>query len=150
VLDPELATFLEHGVAVIVGTRSAGLVPAVTRGWGPSLDVGAATLDVCVAAGPGSATLSNLDDNATAAVTCSRPSDYRSVQFKGVVTGRRAPDDDDRARAELHVSRFVDEVVSIGLPATIDALFFGELVAVRIDVREVYEQTPGRGAGRAL
>jgi hypothetical protein len=149
--SPDIGELAGQGVAVIVATRDGSLMPAVTRGWGPRLSEEGARLELCVDAAEGSATLENLRAGSPMAVTLSRPTSYLTVQLKGAVTSFGPPDAEALGAASEHVEAFAAETAAIGVPdAIIRLLAAGELLAVRVEVAERYDQTPGPGAGRAL
>jgi hypothetical protein len=148
---PDIAELAGQGVAVVVGTRDAACIPAVTRGWGPRLSADGRRLELCVDAPAGSPTRANLEAGSPIAVTLSRPTTYLTVQLKGPVAAFGEPSEEARRAAGVHVEAFVAETSAVGVPeAIIRTLAAGELVAVAVDVAERYDQTPGPGAGRAL
>jgi hypothetical protein len=147
----DVAALVRQGVAVIVGTCDASLVPAVSRGWGPVLSADGARLSLCVDAPAGSATWANLHAGSLLAVTLSRPTSYLSVQLKGPVTSLAEPDAEALGVVAAHLESVTAETTAIGVPPTLmRALSTTELLAVAIEVAERYDQTPGPGAGRAL
>lgn len=149
-LTDDLAVFLASGVAVVVATRDADMRPEITRGWGIEVSDGG-HLTLCLAAEPGSRTHSNLAGNGAIAITASRPTTYRTVQFKGTATAIGEPDAAQIATAHRHLEAFAAEVAPFGIPLAGARGFLGrELVAVTVAVREVYDQTPGANAGQRL
>jgi len=150
-LSDELVAFLQSGLAIVVATRDEKLAPEIARGWGLEVDADAGTATLCIAAPPDSRSRSNLEANAALAVTCSRPSTYRTVQLKGTVDELREPSERQLASVRRHLEAFVDEVGTVGVPPEGARTFLsGELFSVRLDVREVYDQTPGPQAGERL
>jgi hypothetical protein len=147
----DVAELSRQGVAVIVGTCDASLVPAVSRGWGPVLSDDGTRLTLCVDAPAGSATRANLEAGSPLAVTMSRPTSYLSVQLKGPVFALGEPDAEALRMVEEHLESVTAETTAIGVPPTfMRTLAATELLAVGIEVTERYDQTPGPGAGRAL
>lgn len=144
-----LAAQVHGGVAVVVAVCDAELRPEIGRGWGPRLAADGSRLTLCVSADPGSPFASGLVPGAAMAVTLSRPSTYRSVQLKGRVEHVAAPDPDQLELVEEHVRDFCAEVEPLGLPDA-GRLRRHDLVAVTLEVRERYDQTPGPNAGARL
>lgn len=126
-IGPELAAFLDQGVAAIVATRDGRMQPA------------------------GSASRANLEENGEIAITFSLPTTYRSVQVKGRATLGGDATPEQRSRVEAHIERFVAQVEQIGM-ARDHALRMPvpPFAAVTCSVRELYDQTPGAGAGAPL
>jgi hypothetical protein len=77
---------------------------------------------------------------------------YRSIQLKGAVVSAgdvRSPG--DVALADHHVKAFVAAAPVIGIdPAKADHGFAVEVVPLVIEVDELFDQTPGPGAGRRI
>ncbi len=152
VLDPGLAAFIHGGVAVGVATRNAQLRPAFTRGWGPAVSADGLWLTLCVVAARGSASRENLEGNGAIAVVFNPPTVGQALQVKGVVAEVREPAAGQLRRAERHLEAFAGEAEQVGAPpANAQRLFVRrDLVAVRLSIDEVFDQTPGQSAGVRL
>ncbi len=148
---PELASLIESGIAIVVATRDADMRPQTTRAWGARIIDDGAALTLTVVAAEGSRTLDNLRANGAIAVTFCSPTTYRTVQAKGVATDLRQPDERDLARRDEHIEDFLDQGEQVGIERELARrLTRGEVVAVTVAVRELYQQTPGPGAGTPL
>jgi len=144
-----LTELLQEGVAVLVATRDEKLRPEIARGWHVAVEGLSARL--CVSVPPGSRTEENLRANGAIAVTCSRPSTYRTVQLKGVATELEDPTGDQLEAVQRHLDSFTREVEKVGVRPEAARTFLGvELLSVTFEVREVFEQTPGPKAGERL
>jgi hypothetical protein len=151
VIDDGTRELLLAGVATVVATRDERMRPSLQRGWALGISEDGREVTVCVPAAPGSRMLENLESNGAVAITCSRPTTYRTVQVKGDVVAIREPTAEQRAGAEAHAAAFSREVEELGLPpGTGRRMFDPDLVAVRIAVAELYDQTPGPRAGARL
>ena len=150
-VDSDLRAFVAGGVAIVMATADEGMRPQVARAWGPRIGDDDETLTVCFEAPAGSPTRANLERGGTVAITFSQPSTYRTVQIKGPSTELRDPGEDDLAAVGEHVEAFSREAATVGLPPAAGPRFLHpELVAMTMAIREVYDQTPGPGAGRKL
>ena len=150
-LPDDVIAFLRGGLAIVVATRDDELQPEIARGWGPEVAPGGTSVTLCVSVAPGSRTRANLQGNGAIAVTCSRPSTYRTVQLKGRAVDVREPGEEQLARARQHLAAFVEEVQQVGLrPDDARGFMEPELVAVTVEVRELFDQTPGQNAGARL
>ena len=153
--DESLRDLLGCGVATVLGTRDADLVPEVTRGWGVHVLPDSATLEVCVGLPSGARTLRNIADNGLIAVTCVRPSDYRQVQLKGRVAATAAPTPGDRERVRRHREAFREQVAQVGIARELCDGFWSHddpeaMVKLSVEVEDGFDQTPGPDAGRPL
>ena len=158
-ISPDTRAELERlaGVAaIIVGTCDGDRVPEVTRAWGGHVVSGGEAIEVCIYVLSGRRTVSNLAQNDRAALTMTSATTYRSLQVKGHASVAPAGVDDMRRVAE-HQQAFLEAVASIGLPREFAARLFEpeeqvspEMITIRIAFDEVFDQTPGPGAGARL
>jgi hypothetical protein len=130
-------------------TRSATLAPTSALGFGVRIEPGTSNVTVFVPARVAPFVLENLRDNGQMALTAVNPLDNRAVQIKGVWLGERRIDDDDRA----FLVRYRDGVTSVlnlvGVPRSRwRQVAWSPTLAIRMEVRQAYVQTPGPGAGR--
>src|SRR6185436_18741025 len=83
------------------------------------------------------------------AVELVRSSDHRALQIKGTWLGERRTSDDDRAFLIRYHNALLQEMGLVGVPRSKwDRLSWWPAVALRMEVRDVFVQTPGPGAGR--
>jgi hypothetical protein len=147
----DLPSFLREGLAVIVATCDGELRPQISRGWGPALAPDGAALTMCVGAAAGSRMRANLERTGMIAATFSLPTTYRTVQLKGPVLTVREPIAEDLARVDEHLAAFVEQVARVGMAASrTPRLREPALLAVQMEIRERYDQTPGPRAGSPL
>jgi hypothetical protein len=150
-LPPELFELLEGPSVIHVATRDAKLVPTSTHACGIQLAGPGQPSEVTVfvpvvLSGP---SLANLRDNGQIAVTMVCPADNRSAQIKGLWLGERRTDEADRARLARHAEELMRVMGLVGVPRSMwRRLLWWPCVALRMEVREVFVQTPGPSAGR--
>jgi predicted metal-binding membrane protein len=150
-MDRNLAQWEHYGVAAVAATRDERLRPQVVRAWGLKVAPDGASAAICLGASPDSQTLANIAANGAISVSMVIPSSYRMIQMKGRVTAVAEPTAEQLARVEAHAAAFVAEVEPVGLTAEQARRFVHrDLVAVSFSVAEVYDQTPGPGAGARL
>jgi hypothetical protein len=153
VLDPEIVAFLESGCALIVGTVARDGTPYATRAWGLSI-VGRddpVTVRLLLDAAD-AVTIDHLRDRGLVAITATSVPTLRSRQLKGTATSVVAATDADLDRAAQYCDQFYGDICRTehthrSLP---ERLTPSEFVACTIDVDELFDQTPGPGAGAAL
>ena len=156
-IDDELKSFLESGVSVIVGTRDSGLVPEITRAWGPSVSEDRRSIRLCVPLATSRKTLENLEENGQIAVSFSLPTTYKTVQLKGRYIEAAELTGADVAAIERHRDAFGASNETIGVPRQWVETFWRReletsptLVTIRFVPDEIFDQTPGPGAGSPL
>jgi hypothetical protein len=152
VLSPETAALLEGGCALIVGSADRDKVPHAARGWGITvLSRDPIELRLLVDAHDPIA-LANLVPEAKIAITGGDVATLHSIQLKGTVRATEPGTDDDRARAARYADEFFADVGRTdGTPRELmTRLLALDVVACTVHVDELYDQTPGPGAGASM
>ncbi len=155
-IDDELKAFLEGPVSVLVGTRDSRLVPEITRAWGPRV-FDRQRVSLCVPLATSGKTLDNLESNGEIAVTFSLPTNYRTIQLKGRLSETAEPAETDLAAVERHRDGFATVNEARGQSRQrIEAFWQAEietsdvLVKILFVPEQIFDQTPGPGAGRRI
>ena len=156
-IGDELKTFLEGPVSVLVGTRDSRLVPEITRAWGPCVSEDRRRISLCVPVATSRKTLDNLEANGEVAATFSLPTNYRTLQLKGLHATTGEPNSMDVEAVERHRDAFATVNERLGQPRRqVEAFWRGEietsaaLVKISFAPEQVFDQTPGPGAGKKL
>lgn len=148
---PGSSTGAGTGVALtFLATRSADLDPGVVMAFGLRPRDDGREVTVFLPESMTVPTMANLRDNGQMAVTMVCATTSRSVQIKGVWAGERRTDENDRAFLEAYRDALLTEMGMVGVPRSVwQRLSWWPCLALRMEVRETYVQTPGPGAGRA-
>ena len=148
----ETAAFLETGCTLIVGTVGPEGEPHAARGWGLTvLDDERALMRLLLDADDPEHH-AHLAPGGAIAITGGDVRTLRSIQIKGRSLGVEPPNDSDPARA----ARFIDEMItaiheSDGTdPIVSRRMAPTQFVACMVEIDEIYDQTPGPGAGAAI
>lgn len=156
-ITAELKAFLESGVSVVVGTRDSGLVPEITRAWGPRVGRGRQSVSLCIALAGSGRTVDNLRDNGRVAAAFCLPTNYKTIQLKGRCIETLQPNRQDLSAIRRHRDSFARSTQGIGVPKSFtEALWQRELtespvmVKIRFVAEQVFDQTPGPDAGLPL
>jgi hypothetical protein len=148
-LPPDLFCLLEGPAVQHLVTRSATLAPASALGFGVRTEPDSSNVTVFVPARVAPFVLDNLRDNGQMALTAVSPTDNRAVQIKGLWLGERRIDDDDRAFLLRYRDAVANVLNLVGVPRSRwRQVAWWPTVALRMEVREAYVQTPGPGAGK--
>ena len=133
-----------------LGTRAPDLEPSSVLAFGLQPLGDGREVTVFVPVSMTVPTMANLRDNGQMAVTVVCPTSSRSVQIKGVWLGERRTDESDRAFLAAYRDALLTEMGLVGVPRSIWQRFsWWPCLALRMEVRETFVQTPGPGAGRA-
>ena len=138
-------------LAVQVAAGSRGLLPEVSRGWGVELDDEGRLSFVLIDAQT-ERLRAAIADTKKAAVNATNPITMESFQFKGDVIEIAEPDDAARQVANARIAQFIEAIVRVGfVQGTADGVAHaGAARRLVLQVREVFDQSPGPGAGRLL
>jgi hypothetical protein len=155
VLDGEMRELLESGCSLSVGLLGAGGVPFATRAWAfDVLDAEVDTARLLLGAGELARSGRSWDElvGGGIGVTAADVTTLQSVQVKGAIEEVAPATAADVERAARHCDAFFSAVTEIDLTPrqVLDRLVPVDLVAARIRVDEVYDQTPGPAAGTPL
>lgn len=150
-LDDALSEFLASPVMIIIGTHDETLQPDIGRGSGTLVHADTGVVEVLLSSWLWPGTARNLRANGAFAATFARPRDYTAYQVKGRATVIE-PQAEHRRVAADYAEAIREALMAQGMVAgLIDPwLSERELVVACVDVAQVYEQTPGPRAGRAL
>jgi hypothetical protein len=150
VIEPEVAELLESPCSLLVGTVSADGLPDAVRGWGAEL-LGPDRVRVLLAADADRA-LANLADGGRIALTTTHFITAVSWQLKGVATSLEDAAAADRIRFDTYCSGCLQllSVVQDTPEAVIARLLPTGVVACEMLVEQVFDQTPGPGAGARI
>jgi hypothetical protein len=151
VIDDELRAFVEADLSVHVGTRNANMVPDSVRGWAPKVSPDGRALELFVDRPASTVSVTNLRDNGRIAVCLSNIVTNRSVQLKGRCVELGDPLPGDWQWLDRHRQAFMDTCSMIGFPPpVIRNMWSTQVVKIRFVPEDIYNQTPGPGAGKAL
>jgi hypothetical protein len=154
VIPGKIVRFLEqHANVAFAGTRDRDRVPYGHRvsGWRVSAD--GRTLTALVAEQFTVRLVESLEDNGEIALTVEEFPSHETYQFKGRYRRHRLLQDEDHAVVSRIRDRFVKSLRPLfaDIPEhLLQAAILNPALAVEFEVREVYVQTPGPGAGTRL
>jgi len=150
-IDRELATFLEEGIAIHIGTRNRRLEPNGARVVAVRVEDEGRVIVAFVPALAAPQVMPDLESNGQAALVFARPPDERAVQVKGTFAGACAAPGGDERFVRDQWERWVVRMTTIGLPRELTEPWqIWPCVAVRLRVTALFDQTPGPRAGAAL
>jgi hypothetical protein len=152
VFDQETVALLESGCSISVATVDLDGAPHASRGYGLTVLPDGVHVRLLLDAEDRTA-LANLAGGGAVAVTGVAVPTLRAVQFKGTADEPAATSDAaDLARADRHLENFFADANRMeGTPiALLERLRPTAYAVCTITVAEVFNQTPGPGAGSPL
>ena len=151
VIDAELKSFLEPDRVVSVGTCSADLVPSGVRAWGPTVSDDGTSVQLFLDRPSAASAIANLRDNGRVAACFTHVHTLRSVQLKGRCVEMGDPLPEDWPVIEKHRAGFAEAAEELGYPKQLMRHMWSmQVVKVRFVVDDIFDQTPGPGAGGRL
>jgi hypothetical protein len=151
-LDKSLTEFLERGLAIHIGTRTARMQPNGCRVTAVRVEDQGRNLVAYLPKAATPAVLDDLRSNGQAAVSLARPVDDRAVQVKGELISIRDADPSEEDFVLGQWRGLLVELDAIGLAGLTSTSTWSmwPCVAVTIRVTAVFSQTPGPEAGSVL
>lgn len=150
-IGPELASFLEEGLGIHLGSRSAELDPNGARALAAKVEADGTMLAVYLSTAAAEIVLPDLQANGQVAVLFGRPVDDRSVQVKGAFLDIRDGRDNERAMVDAQWEGYLANLGMIGIPREVyDRGARWPVRVVRLRVTALFDQTPGTAAGEVL
>lgn len=139
---------VESGVSILVGTRDAALCPASVRGVGARVLPNQNAVTVYLPEATSRKAVANLRQNGEIAVAFSRPIDNLAIQLKGSCSRVCVAGEDERAFPERYAVAFAEMTCAVGMPrGLMKRMTVWPAWAATFEVRHVFSQTPGPGAG---
>jgi hypothetical protein len=147
-IEPDLRAFLEGGLGIHIGTRTARLEPNGARALAVRVEDDRLHLIVYLAEVAARRVVPDLRANSAIAVGFARPVDERACQIKGIFVEARPASDDERSVIEEQWEGFRDNLERIGIPRVgSSGWIIWPAVAIRFRATTIFEQTPGPDAG---
>jgi hypothetical protein len=147
-IDSELRAFLESGLGIHIGTRTARLEPNGARVAAVKVEDDGLHLVAYAAEMAVTRVLADLRATGPAALVFARPIDDRACQVKGIFVDARPALPADREVIAAQWERFLANLEQIGIPRVASRGWITwPAVALRLRATAVFEQTPGPAAG---
>lgn len=150
-ISDTLATFIESGLSINVGSRDKNLEPDGGIAWAARVHDDRGQITLYLHRDAAKAMLRNLRKYPEIAVLFERPTNHRACQVKGTFVSSRPAKNAERALVENQSELFSKDLEALGIPR--ELLTGSEIwpcVAIQLRAAELFEQTPGPGAGEPL
>lgn len=148
------ARFMQGGVSISVASRDRRFVPSLARSAGCRLSPGHHDVTILLLRSQARQLLQDVADTGAIAVVFSEPSTHRTIQLKGRDARIDTVKPADTTVADRHRTAFADDIIPLGyareLAHAIHGFTTDDLVAVTFTPTDIFQQTPGPGAGVRL
>ena len=149
-IPDKIARFLDQANVAFAGTRNRELVPSGHRVSGWRLGADGRTLTAIISEQSTDHLVESLEDNGEFALTVEEFPSHETYQFKGRYRSHRPLQAEDHQVVDRVRERFVKGMRHLFADAPeqmLKAYIRKPSMAVEFEVREVFLQTPGPGAG---
>jgi hypothetical protein len=151
VLSPAHREMINSRCDAVIASRSAGMVPSICWGMGCHVHEDARSVTVWVLRAQAGSVLADLVANGQVSVVFAVPYTAASIQVKGHDARVRAASAADAPLLRGFVRNMVREIALVHFPEELTRTVFEQeldaLVALEFTASQVFEQTPGPGAG---
>lgn len=153
--DPAILALLAGPIAISVATSDERLRPSLAHVYGCRPDTAPQSLRLFVIRDETEMVLANIAANRRVAAVFSDVRTFRSLQIKGVDARAVTFDAADAIARTTHQHLVAEEIVSLGYaPGPARAYFSApataDFVTILFTASDIYQQTPGPGAGAKL
>jgi len=150
-IDPDLRAFLEGGLGIHIGTRTARFEPNGARVAAVKVEDDGLHLIAYLAEVAATQVVADLKATGPAALVFARPIDDRACQVKGIFVDARPAAAAERAFIDAQWDLFIGNLEKIGIPRVATRGWITwPAIAVRLRATAVFEQTPGPAAGTLI
>ncbi|WP_037070536.1 hypothetical protein [Rhizobium sp. CF142] len=151
-LGSKLAEFIESPVMMLFATRDGSGRPMIGRGSGVRLDRSSGHLQFLASRCQWPKAVGEALVGRPIATTFVRAADYKACQIKGQILNAGPADAACQTLGEAYVAEQLARMLALGVTRMqlSSTLSDQDLVCLTIEPQEVFEQTPGPGAGRRL
>lgn len=153
-IPADLLNMMDRGVSVIVASRDARLQPSVMRAVGSHIEAGGRTITVYLARSQSRQLVQDVAANGHIAVVFSSPSTHRTVQVKATRAVLRNAGPADEPVLARYLASMEQEIERVGFPPPMTRAMLAhrleDLVAIRFEPEQAFDQTPGPKAGSPL
>jgi hypothetical protein len=150
-IDDDRRALIESDPAVTVSTRSSDLFPHGVRAWGPRVSTDGRSIEVFIDRPNSGRCVEDLQDNGRIAACFVHIQTLQSLQLKGRCVEIGDPATEDWAWIERHRAAFTEATASIGfIPEMVRNMWSTQVVKLRFVIEELFDQTPGPNAGKAI
>lgn len=155
ITDPSLLALLAGPIAISIASRDAGLRPTLVHAYGCRVIDEGAQLRVFVLREEARQLLADIAANGEVATVYSDVRSFRSLQIKGRDATVETFDAADSVAHLTHHRITAEELAALGYPAPLAHGYFSvprkaDLVTIAFTPQDIFQQTPGPGAGDRL
>jgi hypothetical protein len=148
IISTEVAQFLEAPLSTLASGCSREGIPSCSRVLGIRCESDGTHVTLWLHEETSRDLMADLAATGVLAVVRVHPLDNRSIQLKGRAVSVKPVDESEKPQVAAKVSEFVDACEQMGIRRAItERIAYWPAVAVTLEVAQLFDQTPGPGAG---
>ncbi len=150
-IPENLVEFIHGNTFMYIGARNEKLQTTCNRVLGAKVNPDGDSFTCFIPKPVADKLVSYLDACNKSAVTMVTLPSHEAYQFKGTCASIREADDGELAYAQAYLDKMVTFASQFGIPEDFFSNFIVDpSIAVTIKVEEIYDSTPGPGAGKLI
>ena len=150
-IPDKFVEFINGNTFMYIGARNEKLQTTSNRVLGAKVNPDGDSFTCFIPKPVADKLVSYLDACNKSAVTMATLPSHEAYQFKGTCTSIREADDGELAYAQAYLDKMVTFTSQFGIPEDFFRAFVVDpSIAVTLKVEEIYDQTPGPGAGKLI
>ncbi|HZI99868.1 MAG TPA: hypothetical protein VFD22_04335 [Gemmatimonadaceae bacterium] len=154
ILDEKHAAFIARGLSTVASSTTSRGLPVIGRAAGCRVSTDRRQVTLLIDQSQSPALIDAISSSGRIAVVFSEPTTHRTIQLKSGNASVAGLQKRDEKLIREYADAFVAHVCSIGFEESlVRALIWSDratLAAVTFTPEEVFEQTPGPGAGKCM
>jgi predicted pyridoxine 5'-phosphate oxidase superfamily flavin-nucleotide-binding protein len=150
-LSEKMVDFIHGPQMMFVGSRDEALMPHANRVYGAIVGADRENITFYVLEKEFEKLKRNLESNNYTSLSIADSFSHETYQFKGTYLSSRKSNAQDEAILDIYADKLAGVVKALGVPEELLKLFvYKPSVAITFQVKEIFDQTPGPGAGKKI
>ncbi len=150
-IPEKFVEFIHGNVAIYIGAGNEKMKTAVNHVLGAKVNPDGDSFTCFIPKAEADKLVSYLETGNKAAVLMGALPTHEAYQFKGTCTSIRVADDSELAYAQAYIDKMSAYVKPFGIPEEYFSIYVVDSsMAVTLKVEEIYDSTPGPGAGKII
>ena len=142
---------LVEGRSVLLSSVDVNGMPSFCRGIAVDWNDDLRTMTAYVPIATSRDMIASVATTRRIAMSISNPLDHATIQVKGTTSSVRLASEDERPLVDERLEEFADVLAEVGLPRRLPrSITHWPAFAIKINVEEIFEQTPGPKAGTPI
>jgi hypothetical protein len=150
-IPDDILVFLKRQLFLHVGSRDSKLRPREIMAWGIAVGDDKKSISILIPESTAEKTLGNFQQNGRVALTCVNLPSHDTYQFKGAYVSHRKCSEQENDSMDPYMAAYGEILKTIGMSGEfLSPVAYKPAIEVKINVEEIFVQTPGPNAGNKI